>query len=288
MPRDTPYLVFGTDGSDRSQAARDWTADFAAERRWSVRIVHALDDSLRRTPYFSTETVDAAARRVAARARSAIVQRTANVDVTSHVVIGSPVDALLDAGADARAIVIGRRGGGSSTRMLIGSTPEALATRARVPIVVVPEGWDARTAGPVAVGIDGSARCESALAFAFDVAQRSGSGLRVVHVWELPQMYGSADEPEQGRRLERGASDARLTIAEATEAWRHKLPEVDVEDRAVRGHPVDALVDSARDARLLVVGGRGNGRYAGPLLGSIARGVLHHAQAPVAVVHNPG
>jgi nucleotide-binding universal stress UspA family protein len=71
--------------------------------------------------------------------------------------------------------------------------------------------------------------------------------------------------------------------------WRHKYPDLQLELETPRGHPVDGLTTLAEStgASLLVVGGRRRHHLTAVLLGSVARGVLHHATCPVAVVHGP-
>ncbi|WP_327049418.1 universal stress protein [Microbispora sp. NBC_01189] len=59
-------------------------------------------------------------------------------------------------------------------------------------------------------------------------------------------------------------------------------------EESVYGHPVDALIQASRTADLLVVGSRGRGALGSAMLGSVSRGVLHHADCPVAVVRPPG
>jgi nucleotide-binding universal stress UspA family protein len=58
-----------------------------------------------------------------------------------------------------------------------------------------------------------------------------------------------------------------------------------VED-ARSADPVDALTNASARADLVVVGSRGMGLIGSALLGSVSRGVLHHAHCPVAVVRS--
>jgi hypothetical protein len=60
---------------------------------------------------------------------------------------------------------------------------------------------------------------------------------------------------------------------------------MDVRTKLVHSHPVQALLDEADGAELIVVGSRGRGGFTGMLLGSVSQAVLHHAACPVAVVH---
>lgn len=75
-------------------------------------------------------------------------------------------------------------------------------------------------------------------------------------------------------------------MAESMAGWSEKYPDVPVEFRVVRDHPVRALVEAAGGARLLVVGSHGRGPMSGALLGSVSHGALHHATGPVAVVRH--
>ena len=81
--------------------------------------------------------------------------------------------------------------------------------------------------------------------------------------------------------------EERVAMAESMAGWSEKYPDVKVEHRVVRDHPVHALVAAAGHAQLLVVGSRGRGTLRSLLLGSVSHGVLHHATGPVAVVHPP-
>jgi nucleotide-binding universal stress UspA family protein len=72
------------------------------------------------------------------------------------VVTGSPVEVILAAAADARLVVMGKRGLGVFARVIVGSTSIAVAGRAKAPVVIVPEDWtrEDHRDGPVVLGID--------------------------------------------------------------------------------------------------------------------------------------
>jgi len=54
--------------------------------------------------------------------------------------------------------------------------------------------------------------------------------------------------------------------------------------KVINEYPVIGLVGQFRGQGLLVVGSHGGNALAATLLGSVSRGVLHHATCPVTVV----
>jgi nucleotide-binding universal stress UspA family protein len=65
------------------------------------------------------------------------VPEAADAGVTRHVVRGHPVDVLLERAAGADILVVGSRGRGGFTGMLLGSVSQHLVAHAPCPVVVV-------------------------------------------------------------------------------------------------------------------------------------------------------
>jgi nucleotide-binding universal stress UspA family protein len=193
-------------------------------------------------------------------------------------------DPVLDHATD---IVVGRRGMSSAKRLLVGSTSEAVANLATVPVIVVPDGWKpADHAGPVVVGLDDSGESEAAIEFAATAAAERHTTLRLLNVWDLPSIY-SWDAMKLAGVSGEWSRTAEQHFDAIAQQWRHKYPELIIEVEVRRGHAVDGVIATAEaaDAQLVVVGGRHHHKVAAILLGSVARGVLRHATCPVAVVH---
>ncbi|MGX7826250.1 universal stress protein [Actinokineospora sp. 24-640] len=199
------------------------------------------------------------------------------IEVTSELPEGTPVPLLLRASRSAALVVLGSRGLGGFSGLLVGSSAVQVAAHACVPVVVVHGGGPGeRTArGDVVVGVDGSAHSADAIAFAFGEARRLGTGLLAVSV--APVGLPAGELPADDARTARA-------LAEAMAGWAEKYPEVPVRRDVVVGHPARTLTDLAAGAAMLVVGSRGAGGFRGLLLGSVSQAVLHHATCPVAIV----
>jgi nucleotide-binding universal stress UspA family protein len=280
-------VVVGVDGSAVSLAAVDLAAREAQLRNRPLRVVHAfiwpylnvpLGPSLYGPPEgglrHDTERIVADA---VERAGSAFP----DVTVTGKVVTGAPGTVLVDESCNAALVVIGDRGLGGFTGLLVGSVAVQLAAHAACPLIVV-RGEPGRT-GDVLVGIDGSPASDNAVGFAFEEAAYRGVPLTAMHTWTEPAVDDYLPAVHSADRLE--AEEARVFI-EALAGWRDKYPDVTVHRRIIRGHAGQVLVEASSRAQLLVVGCRGRGGFAGLLLGSVSQAVLHHAACPVAVIRH--
>jgi nucleotide-binding universal stress UspA family protein len=204
------------------------------------------------------------------------------------------VGVLLEAVAGGSLLVVGRRGYGGAQRKLVGSTSMAVAARSQVPVVVAPEQWlqPSMASAPLVVGVD-EHRAQNvspdrpdpdreALLFAFDRAAQLRVPLIVVHAFEMPLLDGwSSRDVDSCRGRYEEAVQARLA------PWLAAYPDVEVALRCVPGPPRQALVDAAQAAQLTVLGRHSGGHLRATLLGSTARGFLHRADHPVAVVPVP-
>jgi nucleotide-binding universal stress UspA family protein len=124
-----------------------------------------------------------------------------------------------------------------------------------------------------------------AVAYAVAHAAQTGSDLTVVHGWDVSLLDGALALNAPMEVWEAFEDERQTMVAEVAAGWAEKYPEVQVRTSLVRGPAAEALLHASPDASLLVVGSRGHGGFAGLLLGSVSRRVLHGAPCPVAVVH---
>lgn len=281
-----PYIYVGIDGSWQESGAVAWAQRESALRHEPICAVHVVEDALPAGQYFKA-TGDQPAKKLVEDVQRHLTAHDPEAKHEVEVRSGHPASALTHAAEDARMLVVGRRGLGSFGRLLIGSTSEAVAHQAQLPVVVVPDNWTAaREDAPVIVGVDDSVECEAAVEFAVTAAAERGAPVRLVHVWDIPTAYMWEGMDATGQYDEWGVKAERMTESLA-EQWRQKYPDVEIQTEVFRAHPVAGLLEAAESgqAQLLVLGGRAHRKLTGMLLGSVARGVLHHATCPVAVVH---
>jgi nucleotide-binding universal stress UspA family protein len=287
-------VVVGVDHSYAGRAAIEYAADLASSRRLPLRLVHAVEASQypMRPIMGSTFDVEKAIRRSAER----VVEDSCEVlrivyptlDVTAVLRDGWATETLLDESQHAHTVVVGSRGSGGFTDLVMGSTAMHVAAHAACPVVAVPDPPDGegRRKG-IVVGVDGSGASESAIAYALETASVVNEPLLALHSWYDPARSGAGRMMPLTYDPADAVQEERLALAESMAGWQEKFPDVTVDHQVVYGHPVPALVAAASAARLLVVGSRGRGALRSVVLGSVGHGVLHRATGPVAVVHPP-
>ena len=283
-------IVVGVDGSASAQAALDWAAAEASAMRRALVIVHGFIWPLMRVPLGPSSIgptdggLQAAADRILsdAEARARLVAAP-DATITTVLAVGAAAPALLREAQHAELLVVGSRGLGGFSGLLVGSVGVAVAAHAPCPVVVVRpylEGAATPHAGRIVVGVDGSQLSAAAVSFAFQRAARRKVRLVAVRAWSPPL----SAYPELTLPLDRIEAAEHEKLLETIQPARRAFPEVDVETKLVCDHPGRALIEESAGAALVVVGSRGHGGFAGLLLGSVSQSVLEHASCPVAVV----
>lgn len=286
----TRPITAGIDGTEESLAALGWAAREAVRRDTGLRVVHAW----RFQPY---EGIDAGDRDTQAGwARDAMTEavrtvtgRYTGLEVDTDLVEGGSVDVLVSAAADAEMLVLGSRGHGPVVGFLVGSVGQQVIAEATRPVVLVRAGdqASAEAAGrEIVVGQEGDPEDSAeTLRFAFETAAARGAAVRAVRAWTLPPVFayspGSLKLLDEAGGLEPYEKKA---LASALQPWRERFPDVPVVEHVEMGSAGQVLLSVTARAQLMVVGRRARRTAVGARIGSVAYGVLHHADCPVAVV----
>ncbi|MFF2027707.1 universal stress protein, partial [Streptomyces sp. NPDC058171] len=209
------------------------------------------------------------------------------LDITTEQFEAKVSQTLIELSANAHMVVLGSRGHGEFTGLLIGSTTSAVAAHGHCPLVVVRgRTLDGQppTEGPIVVGVDGSESSRAALEVAFEQAAARGASLVAVNVWSdvsvQPSLGASPDDPLWSS-IQTGEE---VVLSERLAGYQERYPDVTVERVVARDRPVRVLSEFAEKAQLIVVGSRGRGGFKGMLLGSTSNALLHTADCPVMIV----
>ncbi|MGC0417087.1 universal stress protein [Embleya sp. AB8] len=272
-------VLVGYDGSASAESALDWGARDAVARRvplYLVTVVPAGRFAHRMELRQRAHTlVEEAAGRLRARFTGLVVEESVRE--------GDAAESLLEASARGDTVVIGSRGHGGFTGLVLGSVSLRVCAHTSCPVVVV-HNAAAEDATGVVVGIGGPDD-DPAARFAAAQARRLGGGLRAVHSWVLP-VTGLAPTLVLPTMLDVDAVTAERTrmVDRVVGPIRTLDPELPVDTVVMNGTAGRDLV-TASDGNALVVVAAHRGH--GPLpmrLGPTTYAVLHHAHCPVAVV----
>jgi nucleotide-binding universal stress UspA family protein len=278
-------VVVAYDGSDAGDQTLEWAAVEALARGTSVTVVHVWEFNLGATVGMPPLDLQAVGEQILQGAVDHLRKEAPGVQVHSVLERGSAAARLIEVSRQAGLLVVGSRGRGGFSGLVLGSVGAQLAAHAECPVVVV-RGADQpapEASGRVVVGVDGSPASRAAVEMAFIEADAHRVPLAAIVAWdaeaegELPPLVD-----EDGMREAVEVRLNRLLIP-----FRERHPTVEARTAIVPGSPREVLLDASAGARLLVVGSRGLGGIRGLMLGSVSHAMVHHALCPVAVVRTP-
>lgn len=126
-------VVVGVDGSESGAQAVEIAFDEASRRKTGLVAVHAWDDYGK---YNSRAYIEGSAEAVLAESLAGFAERYPEVTIHRVVTEGRPYRRILHHAEDAALLVVGSRGRGGFTGMLLGSTSNAVLHRAHCPVIV--------------------------------------------------------------------------------------------------------------------------------------------------------
>lgn len=265
-------ITLGYDGTRDARSGLDWVIDRCCTRDAQVTIAEVS------APGYEADatggSLDDAARSVRERAPGT---RAITARVRGDIAIE-----LADIGMGADLIVLGVHPDARLRALMSRMLPLRVTARSRLPVVLVPHGWQPRR-GTVVVGIDDDDSSSPAVDFALREAIAVGSPLHLVHAW----LAGLPSSPLRRDRTDSSTTALevhRRILARAARYARDKEPGLELAERLVRDNPVSALSHRAHEATMVVIGSHGRGPVAGALLGSVGWDLLGSISTTLCVV----
>ena len=138
-------IVVGIDGSQGARRALEWAVAEAKLRDAHLVVIHAWLEpaavavgSVITAGGVEPGIFEETAERTVADVMGAVDTTGLPHGVETHVVAGVPALSLIDASADADLVVVGSRGLGGFTGLLLGSVSQQVAHHATCPVVIIP------------------------------------------------------------------------------------------------------------------------------------------------------
>jgi nucleotide-binding universal stress UspA family protein len=267
-------VVVGVDGSEESLVALDWAVETAMLEGRHLHVVHAL---ARHGNHQGAAIVDTARRRAGVLAPA--------IRVTAEFVEGTGTAALVAVSRSAAIVCVGAHGETGFRPRFLGSTALSVASAALCPVAVIREPpMGGERARRIVVGVDEAAGSHDAIGYAFAQADLRGVPLTAVHAWHSSDRLGLSGAVTPADRWQTLIGNEEAAMAECLAGWSEKYPDVEVSRVSIRRSSHGAILATAGDAVLIVLGSR-QPRPQPDLVGSpTIRRVLQDAVCPVVVV----
>jgi nucleotide-binding universal stress UspA family protein len=251
----TGAVVVGVDGSSGGHRALLWAADTASLEGRPLVLAHAvgrpdvagpeiygLDHAVVR------RAIEAAGAEVLRHARHEVAATWPDLDVTETIREVDPRALLLDLSDTAAMVVVGTRGRGTLTNLLLGSVSLAVSQHAFCPVAVVRPHDPALPRDGVLAAVDLDAPSRAVAEVACRQASQRKLPLTVLHVFFDGRPPGPLADDEPGHE------GMRRALGELVAGLAAEHPDVEIRPALARGLAEDALVEAAQGKDLAVIG----------------------------------
>jgi nucleotide-binding universal stress UspA family protein len=143
-----PGIIVGVDGSDHSRLALAWAMREAVQHQAPLTVMTVHSGPVRPATriFWAVPELpeDSHNLEFARKAVQEYVDKVAKEigetapEVTVSVAVGDPAEELVQASRDAEMLVMGSRGSGGFTRLLMGSVSSKVTHHAACPVVIIP------------------------------------------------------------------------------------------------------------------------------------------------------
>lgn len=297
------HILIPIDSQPLSQHAAKMGLEVARQFAARVTMVHVLEVH----PMFALQTEFAASGVVLEEAKKLLEPWVAlaeqhGVRLETKILedeTGNVAASITKAALNCDLILMGTQGREGLDRLLVGSIAEQVARSANQPVMLLRGTVQSVSANPIArllVPIDGSLESQIALKTAGELAEQLGVGLHVLYI--VPDMplpmsdgmgFGTLTYQPQPL-LEALNTQGRAIIDQAKAMLEPILKPEKLEVSMVQqgGQRIAQVIlkFAQEHSSLIVLGTHGRSGMDRLLLGSVAEGVMHHADVPVLLVRS--
>jgi nucleotide-binding universal stress UspA family protein len=286
-PTNAVVVAVGADGAD---AALTFAVTEARRTQLPVHLVHVL-------PLKPGEAyvgvyggmLDTAKATLAEACRKAEELAGGDVAVTVELIAsGWIVDDLVRCTNGASLLVLQHRALSKLRRVFTGSIAQSVAGRSHVPVVSVPQNWTPRVGDDAVVvaAVQDPVEAPALLRSAFEQSRARGLDLVVLHAWWLASGFDVVvvDTAYRDEFAARSHEELKPVLAPLLV----EFPDVQVRVTVQHAPPIEAVLDAAERADLLVLGRRHHLLPSRSHLGPVARAAIDHSACPVFVTPELG
>ena len=278
-------ILVGIDGTERGERALEWAARYGAREGASLTLIAVVDPAAARAYGIDKQTGDAAIEGVLAEAKDRVLAKYPDTEIETRIAVGKVVDCLVDAAEGHDMVVMGSHHGASVGETVGGATGVRVSVSVCIPTVVLPCDWEQDSSNHrIVVGVGPDESSLSAVKFAVREAITDGEQLDLVSGWGLPAILTKPAEA-MGGGLDPVGEQYQRNLEHLAAELKAENEELDVVAHAVEGSsPTRAILNYAKDSKLLVLGTHSRSALGRTLFGSVTHSVLLNLCVPTVIV----